>query len=59
MKYTKESLQNTWGVVESKEHAEFIVELAELHGFEFNSNDSLGNFFTINNNAIYFYSFEQ
>ena len=28
MKYTKESLQNTWGVVESKEHAEFIIELA-------------------------------
>ena len=33
MKYTKEDLMNTWGVVESKDHAEYIVELAELHGF--------------------------
>lgn len=55
---THEYLSNTWGVVESKEHAEFIVELAELHGFKFDSHGSLGNFFTINNNAIYFYSFE-
>ena len=55
---THEYLQNTWGVVESKEHAEFIIELAELHGFEFNSNGSPGSFFTINNNALYFYSFE-
>lgn len=31
---TREYLANTWGVVESKEHAEFIVDLAELHGFE-------------------------
>lgn len=30
---THEYLSNTWGVVESKEHAEFIIELAELHGF--------------------------
>lgn len=31
---THEYLSNTWGVVESKEHAEFIIKLAELHGFE-------------------------
>tara|TARA_B100001063_G_C16779030_1_gene568971 strand:- start:25308 stop:25922 length:615 start_codon:yes stop_codon:yes gene_type:complete len=31
---THEYLSNTWGVVESKEHAEFIIELAELHGFK-------------------------
>ncbi|WP_276755628.1 hypothetical protein [Pseudoalteromonas marina] len=31
---TNQFLSNTWGIVESKEHAEFIVELAELHGFE-------------------------
>jgi len=31
---THKHLQNTWGVVESKEHAEFIVELAELHEFK-------------------------
>jgi hypothetical protein len=30
---TNQFLQNTWGVVESKEHAEFIIELAKLHGF--------------------------
>jgi len=32
---THKYLSNTWGIVESKEHAEFIVELAEFHGFEF------------------------
>ena len=30
---TREYLSNTRGEVESKEHAEFIVELAKLHGF--------------------------
>jgi hypothetical protein len=29
---THEYLSNTWGVVESKEHAEFIIELTKLHG---------------------------
>lgn len=29
---THEYLSNTWGVVESKEHAEFIVEIAKLYG---------------------------
>ena len=33
MKYTKEDLMNTWGVVESKEHAEYIIELAKGAGF--------------------------
>lgn len=31
---THEYLKNTWGSVESKEHAEFIVEMAENAGFE-------------------------
>ncbi len=31
---TREYLKNTWGVVESKEHAEFIIELAENAGFD-------------------------
>lgn len=31
---TREYLANTWGVVESKEHAEFIIELAEGCGLE-------------------------
>lgn len=30
---TREYLQNTYGEVVSPEHAEFIIELAELHGF--------------------------
>lgn len=37
---TTEYLSNTWGVVESKEHAEFIKLLAGLHGFtEWKLND--------------------
>ena len=31
---TREYLANTYGKVESKEHAEFIVELAENHGYQ-------------------------
>ncbi len=30
----REYLQTTWGVVESKEHAEFIIEIAEIAGLE-------------------------
>ena len=33
---TREYLPNTYGKVESKEHAEFIIELAKLHGFDSN-----------------------
>lgn len=33
MEYTKEDLMFTWGVVESKEHAAFIAELAKNAGF--------------------------
>ena len=32
---TQEYLANTYGEVLSPEHAEFIIELAELHGFKF------------------------
>lgn len=35
---TREYLANTWGVVESPEHAEFIRELAVKHGYEFTVN---------------------
>lgn len=31
---TREYLANTYGKVESKEHAEFVVELAENHGYQ-------------------------
>ena len=34
---TKKYLSNTWGKVESKEHAEFIIELAKSAGFELNT----------------------
>ena len=36
---THEYLQNTYGEVVSPEHAEFIIELAELHGFEVADDD--------------------
>lgn len=39
---THEYLSNTWGVVESKEHAEFIIELAEGCGLE-SLQDGVGN----------------
>ena len=34
MKYTKEELQNTYGEVQSLEHAEYIAELCESNGIE-------------------------
>lgn len=36
---TREYLANTYGEVVSPEHAEFIIELAELHGFEVADDD--------------------
>ena len=50
---THEYLSNTWGVVESKEHAEFIIELAELHGFELHNDFSVGvTHFVISNGEV-------
>ena len=44
---THEYLANTYGEVKSPEHAEFIIELAELHGFELaRQSKHLGNFFS-------------
>lgn len=55
MKYTKEDLMNTWGVVESKEHAEYIIELAASHGFELaDSSDTYGEFFCFDSGSICF-----
>lgn len=52
---THEHLKNTWGVVESKEHAEFIVELAELHGFELtDGSDTYGEYFSFDGGSICF-----
>jgi len=56
---THEYLQNTWGLIESKEHAEFIVELAELHGFEFVAKLSgKAKYFRINESYVGFYETE-
>ena len=54
---THEYLQNTYGVVESKEHAEFIVDLAELHGFEVDENSDNPKSFMIYDDVISIYSF--
>lgn len=59
MKYTKEDLMNTWGVVESKEHAEYIVELAASHGFELtDGSDTCGEFFSFDGGSICFVCLE-
>jgi hypothetical protein len=56
---THEYLSNTWGVVESKEHAEFIIELAELHGFELAQQSSLsGSFFSFDIKGFCFLNLE-
>ena len=52
----REVLANTYGKVESKEHAEFIVELAELHGFKFVAKLNVKcKYFRINESYIGFY----
>ena len=45
MKYTKEELQNTYGEVQSLEHAEFIVELGKNANAEISTEYSKGSFF--------------
>lgn len=49
---TREYLQNTWGVVDSKEHAEFIVELAENAGLDCDDFDC----YTFDCDRAYFYT---
>ena len=52
---THEYLSNTWGVVESKEHAEFIVEIAKLHGFELaRKSNHFGKFFSFDVKGFFF-----
>jgi hypothetical protein len=46
---TAEYLTNTYGRVESKEHAEFIVKLAEVNGFKYVDEWKEGMFFCICN----------
>ena len=56
MEYTKESLQNTWGVVESEEHAEFIIELCRNANTITSDTWKEGNkFFSINYNGLLFW----
>jgi hypothetical protein len=52
---THEYLSNTWGVVESKEHAEFIIDLAKLHGFgAWNEcSDTVGYFIIIDGKILF------
>lgn len=54
---TREYLKNTWGVVESKEHSDFIIELAELHGFKVDENSGNPKSFMIYDDVIGIYSF--
>ena len=55
MKYTKEDLMNTWGVVESKEHAEYIVRVADSTGFSFpEGGNAVGGFFAFSNVILVF-----
>ncbi len=59
---TREYLQNTWGVVESKEHAEFIVELAKSAGLKFyiDSPEINKAFFAFNESSrLFFYDSEE
>lgn len=56
---TQEFLQETWGVVESKEHAEFIIELAENAGLELaRISCNHGNFFAIDTEKLIFLNIE-
>jgi hypothetical protein len=54
---THEYLSNTWGAVESKEHAEFIIELCEVNGIEvFNGFDiGITHFAIVKNEVVFTY----
>ncbi len=58
-KFTNETLKNTWGVVESKEHAEFIAKLAELHGFEACYQEEYKGWFSFDEDELYFFDTER
>ena len=55
---TQEYLQNTYGEVVSPEHAGFIIELAELHGFKlvFTSAFEVYRSFAFKSNDLYLYN---
>ena len=56
---TTEYLQNTYGEVVSPEHAEFIIELAELHGFKVIDVGNENKFFYLNSSEILFTKFKR
>ncbi|AUG84983.1 hypothetical protein MAELSTROM_64 [Pseudoalteromonas phage Maelstrom] len=57
---THEYLQNTWGVVESKEHAEFIIELAKNAGFDISDyNENRDSYFYTDDDYIGFTDSEE
>ena len=58
---THEYLSNTWGVVESKEHAEFIIKLAMSNNLGFYDDKDVieCNYFTFNEDSkLFFYEYE-
>ena len=56
---TAEYLANTYGKVESKEHAEFIDELCEVNGIEVDSWDGREGYFSIDDRGLYFWFEEE
>lgn len=55
MKYTKKDLMNTWGVVESKEHAEYIIKIAKDAGFRLSDGgNECGGFFAFSSVTLVF-----
>lgn len=55
---TNQFLSNTWGVVESKEHAEFIVELAKNCGIRLYSTQNEKKYFCCDGKYLWFTGFE-
>ena len=53
---TREFLDSTYGVVESKEHAEFITELAKVNGILLHGDKTLGNYFLVSEGYLAFYN---
>lgn len=55
---TREYLANTYGEVKSEEHAEFIVKLAEVAGFEVGVYCQVDKWFCFSENLLFFYPTE-
>ncbi|QAY17989.1 hypothetical protein [Pseudoalteromonas phage C7] len=56
---TREYLSNTWGVVESKEHAEFIIELTKNCSIRLYSTQNKKAYFCCDGKYLWFTGFEQ